>query len=525
MPPASLTFQELLRICLSEPVTWLAGEALSKRVVGWVVLASEVSQADDLVVVGSADFCRQLVDQARQRQAAGLLVLGAPLVRLELDEDLPIACAPTTPGEVQPVQRALLALLLNQRAALLERGVRIHSQLAELEAEGRGLEGLAHAMAEIAGRGVLVQDKRGRVLADAPSAVLQAIWRDVLNQLGSLESLPERLQDRRRAREQATAASQPVPGGLERLISPISVGEMARGYLSLVGLAGEFDMLDQLVLEQGTQVCALEMARLKAIREAEKRLKGDLLTALLQEDLSPRDARLWVQAMELDLEQAHVAVRFSWDGPEPPSRRRLETLVNGAVSLMNLKALVNPMGTEVVCFCQVPPQPVRPEAGLILGEAVLEQGGREYPHTPVRCGVGIPAVDMSDWRSSFRQAGQALEMARRLQAARPLFYTDLSVYRLLFQLEHNPELIAFQEEILGPLLAHEAAGEFIHTLEAFFEHNGNLSQTAEALFIHRNTLLYRMERLARITNLNLDKPDNRLAMQLALHIYKMRGKR
>jgi purine catabolism regulator len=265
------------------------------------------------------------------------------------------------------------------------------------------------------------------------------------------------------------------------------------------------------------------MARAKAVREAEKRFKGDLLNALLQDDLSPRDIRLWAQAMALDLDQAHVALRFAWDGPTPPSRRRLETLISGEVSRQRLTVVTNPMGGEVVCFCQVSSDSTRPEAAFALGKAVGEQGEQEYPQTPLRCGIGAPALEFSVWRTSFRQAGQALEMARRLGAREPLFFPDLSVYRLLLQLEHSPELISFQEEILGPLLAHESSDELISTLEAFFQHNNNVTQTAEALYIHRNTLVYRLERIAAIANLDLDEPETRLAVQLALRIYRMGG--
>jgi purine catabolism regulator len=419
----------------------------------------------------------------------------------------------------------MLTILINHRAALVERGVRIHTQLSQLEAEGKGLEGLARAMSEISGRGAIIQDKRGHVLAQYPSSTLLTIWQDVLEQLGVLESLPEVLIDRKQAGSQGGIIAQEIPGGLERLIAPINVGEMARGYLSLVGIHGELDDLDYLVVEQGETICAVEMARNKAIREAEKRLKGDLLTALLQDNLSPRDARLWVQTMGLDLEQAHVALRFAWDGPSPPSRRRLETLVNGEVARLNLRVIGSPLGTEVICFCQVVPQAQRPEPALALGQAVLDQASREYSDTLARCGIGLPALSLEDWRNSLRQAGQALEMARRLGEPKPLYYSDLSVYRLLFQLEHSPELIAFQEETIGPLLAFEGGNELIHTLETYFEHNGNLSQTAEALYIHRNTLIYRMERIAAITNLELDKPDNRLALQLALRIYRMLGRK
>jgi PucR family transcriptional regulator, purine catabolism regulatory protein len=278
-----------------------------------------------------------------------------------------------------------------------------------------------------------------------------------------------------------------------------------------------------LVAEQGSLVCAIEMARTKAVRETEKRLKGDLLTALTQENLSPRDARLWAQTMGLDMGMAHTALRFAWDAPSPPSRRRLETLVNGELARQASKAIVSQMGTEVICFCQVQSNEARPAVAFELGRGVIQQALRENPDIPARCGIGTPASDLSEWRVSFRQAGQALDMARRLGENKPLYFPDLSVYRLLLQIEHNPELIAFQEEILGPLLAYDGGLELIRTLEAYFEHNGNLSQTAEGLFIHRNTLIYRMERIAGITNLDLDKPETRLAVQLALHIHRMKG--
>ena len=98
---------------------------------------------------------------------------------------------------------------------------------------------------------------------------------------------------------------------------------------------------------------------------------------------------------------------------------------------------------------------------------------------------------------------------------------DLSVYRLLFQLEGNPELEAFCREALGPLLQYEGGGDLLETLEAFCERLGNLSQTAEKLFIHRNSLLYRMERISQIAGLDMNNPDTRLAVHLALKVRKM----
>ncbi len=514
----------LLRLAFADQITWLSDPPEREINVRWVTSGLEEAQSGDLLLVTAPELDRKTLNQARQREVVAILVLGEDLTKLDLELDLPVAQA-LGKSDPRASVKLLLTLLINQRAALMERGVRIHSQLAQSAAEGAGLVGLVRAIAEISGRGVLVQDKRLNIVAHCPSPVLAAIWEDLLAQISALEFLPEALRDRKQAGRQAPILNQEIPGNLMRLITPIITGEMARGYLSLVGFPSELDALDQIVAEQGALVCAVEMARAKAVREAEKRLKGDLLTALIHENLSPRDARLWAQSMSIDLERPHTALRFAWEGQSPPSRRRLETIVNGEVSARSLKAITSLMGPEVICFCQETPGGERPDTSLALGEAVISQARNEYPDQPLRCGVGSTADELSDWRASFRQAGQALEMARRFQEEKPLYFPELSVYRLLMQMEHNPELVAFRDVILGTILATEHPEELIRTLEAYFEHNTNLSQTADALYIHRNTLLYRMNRIASITKLDLDQADTRLAIQLALIIDRMLGSR
>ena len=523
MDTSSLSINDLLRLAGCEPCTWLAGEPGADPLVQWVSTSLEGSQAGDLLLLHAGNFTPQAAQNAQAAGLAALALVGNPLPNVgQLPAGLPVVAISAT-ADLRRVQRLLLGILLDQRTALMERGMRIFAQLAQIAAQGEGLQGLVGAMADISGRGVLVQDKRLGVLAHRPSADLAAIWQDVLQSILAPEFLPAVWRDRKRAVEQTNLVLQKIPGGLARLVTPISVAEVARGYLSLVGVGDELDALDHLVLEQGALVCAIEMSRLKAVREAEKRLKGDLLTAILQDDLAPRDARLWVQTVGLDLNQMHAALRFAWDAPAAPSRRRLETLVNGEVFRSGLKVIVSPMGPEVICFCQALRGAARPEAALALGEAVYAQGLREHPDIPIRCGIGSPAEQLAAWRTSFRQAGQALELARRLGERRPLYFPDLSVYRLLLQIEHSPELSAFQEETLGALLAQEGSAELIRTLEAYFEHNANLSQTAEALFIHRNTLAYRLERIAQLSKLDLTLPATRLAVQLALHIQRMMG--
>ena len=82
----------------------------------------------------------------------------------------------------------------------------------------------------------------------------------------------------------------------------------------------------------------------------------------------------------------------------------------------------------------------------------------------------------------------------------------------------------FAEGILRPLAEYDQQnrGSLVKTVEAYFNHHGNISQTAESLFVHRNTLLYRMERIQELTNLQLDQANQRLALHLALKLWQLR---
>ena len=519
----TLSLSELFRLAFEDPVDWLNGDPSTHPPLNWVVVSIADAQQGDLLVVSGEEDLAALIQQAVEIETAAVLVCGRVSAELQLpDCSLPVALLVET-SNIQKVQRDLITVMINQNAALVERGILIHDQLSQLVAEGDSLSELVNAIAEFSGRGVIVQDKRLGVLAECPPNEIKGSWDEILQQVMMIDSLPDGMRDRKLAASQNKIVELEIDKNYSRLVTTINAAGMARGYLSIVAKRGTLDALDRLITEKAAIACAVDMARAKAVREAEKRLKGDLLNALLQEELSPRDAELWVQGMDIDPERAHAALRFAWWGSPSPSRRRLETIINGEVSRQGLRVIISPVGAEIICFCEGEVGDTRPETAFKLGQTVIDLGAREYPDTPILCGIGTLANDLSEWRTSFRQAGQALELARRFGERKWLYFPNLSVYRLLIQIEHSPELIAFQEEILGNLLANEGGRELIRTLESYFQHNGNLSQTAETLYIHRNTLIYRMDRIATITGLNLDDPETRLAIQLALHIYRMMG--
>jgi purine catabolism regulator len=122
-----------------------------------------------------------------------------------------------------------------------------------------------------------------------------------------------------------------------------------------------------------------------------------------------------------------------------------------------------------------------------------------------------------------REATRAADIAASLppDAASAQHFARLGALRLIFHLADNPELRAFQRDILGPLEASDATrrSEFVRTLDAFLRAGGNHMRAARDLNVHRNTLIYRLERIQELLGgLNLEDPEARLNLQLALKI-------
>ena len=89
--------------------------------------------------------------------------------------------------------------------------------------------------------------------------------------------------------------------------------------------------------------------------------------------------------------------------------------------------------------------------------------------------------------------------------------------RLLRELARSPELAPFAE-LVEPLAEHdlERRSDLVRTLRAYFAAGANASEAADRMFLHRNSMLYRLERVEKLTGLDLKDPRVALALQLGL---------
>ncbi len=145
----------------------------------------------------------------------------------------------------------------------------------------------------------------------------------------------------------------------------------------------------------------------------------------------------------------------------------------------------------------------------------------ENIHHSVAIGIGRPYGNYKDLYKSYREAGRAIQkMALSRYQEHILHFDELGIYRILSNEEIQPELYQFFMETLGPIVAYdkEKEGDLLETLKAYYQCGCNLKKVSEEMYTHYNTVIYRMQRIREIANIDFNDPNVSLNVHIALKI-------
>ena len=136
----------------------------------------------------------------------------------------------------------------------------------------------------------------------------------------------------------------------------------------------------------------------------------------------------------------------------------------------------------------------------------------------VRVSFGTVVQELKDVSKSYKEAKMALDVGKIFYAEKSVVaYSALGIGRLIYQLPVNLCKL-FIDEIFGDNVPSELDDETLTTINKFFENNLNVSETSRQLFVHRNTLVYRIEKIQKSTGLDLRNFDDALTFKIALMV-------
>jgi len=135
-------------------------------------------------------------------------------------------------------------------------------------------------------------------------------------------------------------------------------------------------------------------------------------------------------------------------------------------------------------------------------------------------GVGTIVNHVRDLARAYKEAQVAIEVGKVFDTEKSIInYENLGIGRLIYQL---PTTLCdmFLQEVFKKNPIDSLDQETLYTINKFFENNLNVSETARKLFVHRNTLVYRLEKIKKLTGLDLREFDDAITFKVALMVKK-----
>ncbi len=154
-----------------------------------------------------------------------------------------------------------------------------------------------------------------------------------------------------------------------------------------------------------------------------------------------------------------------------------------------------------------------------LAKSISDTIGTEF-YTKVAIGIGTAVDNIKDLARSYKEAQVALEVGKVFDTEKNIIsYENLGIGRLIYQL---PTTLCemFLQEVFKRGSLESLDRETLQTIQCFFENNLNVSETSRKLFVHRNTLVYRLEKIRKLTGLDLREFEHAITFKVALMVKK-----
>lgn len=418
---------------------------------------------------------------------------------------------------------------------LLLRAIEIHNQLTEMVLRGNGLEAITNTLSRLLGRPIQVEDQYLRPLAfgrppsanqsEAPGP--EAINEEALHN-PEVQDFLKLLQKEKRAF--------PFPNrehyGLKttRIMSAIQVGSETFGYVSVMAASEFLEELDFMALEHAATVYAVQFMQQKVAFEVEERIKGQFVEDLVYGRIK-EEKELLKKVGYLGYNLHHfyhvMIIYINENGDDqslthetneclPKCSQKVVNIVRRTISKQGFKVITarsNPLLVLVDTGAVEQKQKVHEFAEIV------RQNIKEKLKKKCIISISGAATGLKELHVSYKQAEKAFQIASKLRWNDVLVpYESLGVLRVFLQIENQEVLKNFVNETLGALLTydHEKNSNLLETLRVYADFNFNSQRTAQQLYIHINTLKYRLERIKEIGKLNLFDSEERFNIQLAI---------
>ncbi|QCJ42228.1 PucR family transcriptional regulator [Bacillus sp. S3] len=328
-------------------------------------------------------------------------------------------------------------------------------------------------------------------------------------------------------------------------ILPVAVANYLYGYIIVWQTVRELSEFDYIILEQASTIMALEMIKAKEIEDVKLKIRQDFFDDLLTGKITSSESIQSLSELHgLNSQYKYFCMVINFDTAD---LERYEDIVARKVQLENKARkcvdLVyehsNLANGEITCFYRnnhiiilmgqnENKPPITLNEAKLYGNGLYSVLTKQMKNTSFLIGIGRQYETIHSLHKSFSEANESIRLMQKFNDRGGVsHFEDHSIYHFLDSNIKDMELEDFFMKRLGKIYEHDQlhGTSYIITLENYFLNNINISETAKAMFLHRNTLIYRIEKIKEILNTDLKNSEELLQIQLALKIFRLLNKR
>ena len=247
----------------------------------------------------------------------------------------------------------------------------------------------------------------------------------------------------------------------------------------------------------------------------EKYDRGNFIKNVILDNILPGDIYLKSHELHFDSDVSRVCMLIKINDKNDISAY---DVLQNLFPDKNKDFIININDTDIALVKEIKPSIDEKDLDKLANSIVDTLSSEFYTHCSV--GIGTIVNNIKDLARSFKEAQTALEVGKVFDTEKPIVsYNNLGIARLIYQL---PTTLCemFLKEVFKKGSIDSLDHETLFTIQRFFENNLNVSETSRKLFVHRNTLVYRLEKIKKITGLDLREFEDAIVFKVALMVKK-----
>jgi purine catabolism regulator len=427
--------------------------------------------------------------------------LGVPLI--EVPADVPFI----------EITHPLMQAILGRQASRLEYSETVHRALLRVTLEGRGCDSIASVLQSLLKCEVIIYNSDFEILAiaDAGRVVLSA------EQCAYLVKLV------------GTTRTRLGELPWQYCCRPVRVKDRTLGYVAVSERYKQLNDMELIALEHACTTVALEIAKQEAVVETARRLEIGFFDELVDgtirlKETADRRARDFGWPVGCDYCVLFVAAEGLSSGITIRSEPLLRAAQAAISKRLRCKGGCSPpvLARTDSLVCIIPVSSRSTEDGLSAAGELRQALKRHVKGIKVSVGVSAEYCEILDLPRAYREAQRAAQMSRIFEGGDCITHiSDVAVLNLLLDEIDLSKLGDFRDRMLNPLMALSPGGDIlIRTLEAFIACSGSHVDTAHRLYIHRNTLAYRLKRIEQILGHSLRDQPYLMSLCVAVRLHR-----